>query len=46
MNRVTERMRKTRERNEVVEGAVVVTVLSRSGEEGFMAAENVFADLR
>lgn len=32
----------------MVEGVVVVTVVSRSGEEGFMGAdeaENVFADL-
>lgn len=36
---------KQRERDE---GAVMVTVVGRSGEEGFMAAdeaENVFADL-
>lgn len=37
-----------RERDGVVEGVVVLTVVSHSGQERFMAAdeaENVFADL-
>lgn len=41
-------MERTKERDGIVEGVVVLTVVIRSGQEGFMAAdeaENAFADL-